>query len=191
MKVIAITGGIGSGKSVVSRILTTLGHPVYDTDSRAKELMTSSQNVIKELTQTFGASIYTNRGLNKTKLSEIVFNDENALNQLNSIVHPAVKADFLKWIHSQQGRNVVFVETALLYTGRFDQIVDSIWKITAPVPLRVERVKKRNQASEENILKRINAQVAELRNNPKDCIIENDGQKPLIPQVFHWLKSLK
>ena len=186
-RLIAITGGIGSGKSVVSRILKVMGYAVYDTDTQARRLMNQSADVKARLVACFGPEIYHNGLLNAPRLSQIVFGNNEALSCLNGIVHPAVRRDLRQWAGRCQSR-YAFVETALLYESRLCDIVDSIWKVTAPLTTRVQRVMARNGLTEAEVLARIEAQTAEDRVNEKTHIIVNDGIEALLPQVMRLLK---
>ena len=188
-RLIAITGGIGSGKSVVSRTLKVMGYAVYDTDTQARRLMNQSADVKARLVACFGPEIYHNYNglLNAHRLSQIVFGNNEALSCLNGIVHPAVRCDLRQWVGRCQSR-YAFVETALLYESRLCDIVDSIWKVTAPLTTRVQRVMARNGLTEAEVLARIEAQAAEDRVNEKTHIIVNDGIEALLPQVMRLLK---
>lgn len=185
---IAITGGIGSGKSVVSRILRVMGYAVYDTDTHARRLMNQSADLRTRLVACFGPEIYHNNGLlDAHRLSQIVFGNTEALSRLNGLVHPAVRCDLQQWASRCQSR-YAFVETALLYESRLCDIVDRIWKVTAPLATRVQRVMARNGLSEAEVLARIESQVAEERVDEKTHIVVNDGIEALLPQVMRLLK---
>lgn len=188
-KLIAITGGIGAGKSVVAAIVRAAGYAVYDCDQRAKELMTSSPAIKQALTAEFGQDIYINDTLNKQLLSNIVFTDKDALKYVNNTVHPAVREDITKWV-LQQEVMPVFVETALLQEGGIDAMVDLVWNVTAPVETRIQRVIKRNSTTREKVIERIKSQK-ELSNIKGVSIIEiiNDGTTPLLPQVMKSILS--
>lgn len=188
-RIIAITGGIGAGKSVVSSILRVAGYQVYDCDSRAKQLMNTSEEIKNALTMKFGREVYNRDGtLNKTRLSDIIFNDADALHCVNSIVHPAVRDDITRWAQ-QQEHEPLFVETAILKEGGIDTIVNEVWNVVAPVETRVARVMKRNATSRNKVMERINNQqplshCTEL--NVIDLI--NDSHTPLLPQVVNALR---
>lgn len=188
-KLIAITGGIGAGKSVVADIVRAAGYAVYDCDQRAKELMTFSPAIKQALIAEFGQDIYINDTLNKQLLSNIVFTNKDALKYVNNTVHPAVREDITKWV-LQQEVMPVFVETALLQEGGIDAMVDLVWNVTAPVETRIQRVIKRNSTTREKVIERIKSQK-ELSNIKGVSIIEiiNDGTTPLLPQVMKSILS--
>lgn len=188
MKIIAITGGIGSGKSVVSTVLRKLGYAVYDCDSRAKRLMAASEEIRRELREAFGAAVLTADGgaIDSRELSRRVFGNAEALARLNGIVHPRVRSDVRLWAEAQGERGVVFVETAILHESRLDEIVDDEWQVTAPVPVRVERVMRRNGLSEAQVLARIASQSRYITANP----IVNDGVEAVLPQIMSRLSDL-
>ncbi len=186
---IAIAGGIGSGKSMIAQLLRVMNYPVYDTDSRARQLMNESQPIKRLLIEAFGSSTYENHKLNRNYLSTIVFKDSAALKKLNAIVHPAVKQDFENWAQKQKS-HIVFFETALLYESHMDSIAQEIWKIDAPIGMRIERVKRRNAMQEDDIKRRMAAQTEELRPNEKDRLIINDNSNALMPQVIELIRQL-
>lgn len=187
-RLIAITGGIGSGKSVVSRILKVMGYTVYDTDMHARHLMNESPCVKARLVARFGSTIYHQSGeLDAHKLSQIVFGHNEALSDLNGIVHPAVRHDLQQWA-SRCPSQFAFVETALLYESGLCDIVDCVWKVTAPVRTRVQRVMARNGLTEAEVLARIKSQASEEIVDAKTHIIVNDGIEALLPQVMRLLK---
>ena len=184
-RVIAITGGIGAGKSVVSAILRVAGYQVYDCDSRAKQLMNTSPAIKQSLTLRFGQSTYKSDGtIDRTKLSATIFNDSESLSFVNSVVHPVVKNDIDKWKKGMTDDKPVFIETAILKESRLDTMVDAVWNVVAPLELRVARVIKRNNATREQVLERIGNQTTELH-CPKPVVnIINDGVTALLPQVI-------
>ena len=157
-RLIAITGGIGSGKSIISDILRAMGHKVYDCDTRAKALMDTDESIKNDLIDLISIDAVRNdRTIDRKLLSEIVFNDPDALSRLNSIVHKAVRADLRRWRDTSSDKTV-WVETAILYASRLDREVDEVWEVTAPTELRVQRVMKRNSMSREQVLARISSQ---------------------------------
>lgn len=157
---VGITGGIGSGKSTVCRILGEHGVAVYDADSRAKELMSSSEALRAALIENFGAECFTAEGLNRAYLAERVFNDAEQLATLNSIVHPAVIRDFEQWAEAQEGVYVLF-ESAILFEAGLESRVDATVAVMAPEALRVERVMERESWTREQVLARIHNQMSD------------------------------
>ena len=191
MRRIGITGGIGSGKSVVSRLLRIMGYSVYDTDSEAKRLMESSLEVVQKLSECFGRDIYHNGRLNRGLLSSRVFGESDKIVLLNSIVHTVVRFDFYRWSESLN-EEICFVESANLYESRFDELVDEVWTVTAPEELRISRVRQRSGLTEEEIKKRMAAQLSEEEKQRRAAhIIWNDGNVSVIHRVLSLLKSLE
>lgn len=195
MRLIAITGGIGSGKSIVARMVQVMGFEVYDCDSRAKALMTEDADVRQQLTEAFGDQVYLDDGsINRQHLSAVAFADKEALGRLNGIVHPATTRDLQRWSdeQSRQGATVAFVETALLRTSGLDSVVDDVWHVTAPDEVRIDRVKARNGFSREQVQARIASQENEDKVAPGEHEIVNDNNTALLPQVMQLMaKALK
>ena len=192
MKLIAISGGIGSGKSVIAGIVQVMGYPVYDCDSRAKALMTLDDELRKQLIAAFGQATYLPNGqLNREHLSKVAFTDDEALARLNSLVHPATLNDIHRWAHQQakDGASVAFVETAILRTSGLNHVVDNVWHVTAPVDVRVKRVMTRSGLTAQQVLDRIAAQQAEELIDNNDKIIINDGLSAILPQVIELIKE--
>ncbi|MDO1511246.1 dephospho-CoA kinase [Maribacter confluentis] len=173
MIVIGLTGGIGSGKTTVGRMFQDLGVPVYNSDVRAKELMNSSKNIQKELIALFGEKAFKDKKLNRAFIAEKVFKDKNLLEQLNAIVHPKVRKDFLKWSKVQTFAYVI-QETALLFENNAQKLYDEVILVTAPKELRIERVLQRDQNTRKEILSRIKNQLEDKEKvKLADYIIEN------------------
>ena len=191
-RLIAITGGIGCGKSVVSNILRALGYLVYDCDSEAKKLMNESDYIKSAIGQKISKEAITSDGLiNRPVLAKIVFNDHKLLSQLNSIVHSAVKNDIINWTKQHQTQHTLFVETAILYQSGINLFVDEVWEIQAPIDLRINRVILRNNTTAEDVQSRINSQqynIEKLHDNTK--YIVNDNIKPILPQILNLIKEL-
>ena len=185
----AITGGIGAGKSVVSRILIAMGYEVYDSDSRAKRLMDSSDEIKQQIADTFGrATISADGQINRPLLSSIVFSDPGALARLNTIVHGAVLDDIARW-QSSSPRDRLFVETAILYQSGMDKMVDDVWEVIASESIRVARIVARNNISPDEAMKRIDSQRITIASpHPLTYPIDNSGTVPLLPQIHHLLR---
>jgi dephospho-CoA kinase len=188
---IAITGGIGSGKSVVSRIVAMMGYDVYDCDSRAKRLMDTDDVIKARLQQEIHPQCVLDGCIDRKRLAEIVFSDADRLEKLNAIVHSAVRDDLRKWAQLQG--KVSFVETAILYQSELDRMVDCVWEVEAPLDLRISRVMERNSVSREEVLARISAQDSFIpsRHHPLVIPIINDGMMPLLPQIEAQLAGIK
>lgn len=181
----AITGGIGSGKSIVSKIVSALGHEVYDTDSNAKRIMDSNDAIKHRIaTEIDAGCINADGSINRPELSRIVFYERSKLTLLNNIVHGAVKEDILSVaVRHRNGR--FFIETAILYESGLDKLVDEVWVVTAPEELRIERVMKRNNLTKAQVIARIEAQsrVYDGTPHPKTVVLTNNGLQPLLPQL--------
>lgn len=191
MKLVAISGGIGSGKSVVSHLLTLLGYSVYDCDSRAKLLMNRSEDVKRELREAFGDDVITpQETVNRDVLSKIIFGNAEALKKVNSIVHPRVVAEIMS-LAGKCSDEYFFFETALPQESGLDKLADAVWLVTAPVETRIERVIKRSGLTREQVMARIASQdYSNIKNNRVEYII-NDENKSLTNQLLTLLtKSL-
>lgn len=192
MKLIALTGGIGSGKSVVAYMVQVMGHQVYDCDSRAKQLMVADEQVRQQLKQAFGEETYLPDGsLNRQHLSAVAFADDQALARLNAIVHPATASDIRRWADEQahSGATVAFIETALLRTAGLDRVVDEVWHVTAPAEVRIERVMARSGLTAQQVKDRMAAQSLEEAVAPGEQVIVNDNCTALVPQVTRMLSQ--
>lgn len=189
-KIIGITGGIGSGKSVVSRILQLMGYTVYSSDQRAKEIMVEDQSIISGLKNLFGEAAYTNSNLNRSYIATQLFQDDSKRIAMNNLVHPAVRADFQQWIENQKSP-ILFQESALLFeTGNYKSF-DGIILVTAPEEVRMQRVKERDQLTDEQVQARFNAQLSEEEKMKlTNHIIYNDGNQLLVPQILDLLRKI-
>lgn len=157
---VGITGGIGSGKSTVCAMLEEMGVAVYNSDARAKELMTTSATLREAIVARFGAECYTSEGLNRGYLAERVFGDAAELAALNSLVHPAVMNDFEAWAERQEGSYVV-LESAILFEAGLEQRVDMAVAVLSPEELRIERAMRRDGATREQVVARIGRQLSD------------------------------
>ena len=156
-KIIGLTGGIGSGKTTITAFFKEMGIPVYIADDEAKKIMQSAE-IIAEIKNAFGESLFENNVLNRAKLADIVFNDADKLAVLNSIVHPAVKNDFQSWLSQNKNEAFVVYEAAILFeSGKYKEL-DYIVTVTAPEELRIERVMKRDNTTREHVLSRMKMQ---------------------------------
>lgn len=187
---IAITGGIGAGKSVISRILRTLAYPVFDCDTEARILMGQNTGIKEAIRQRVCSDVLVNGEIDRRRLAEAVFTDTSKRLTLNAIVHSAVIERLLGW-HSSHD-TLSFVETALLYTSGLDKIVDAEWRVTAPEDIRISRVVHRNGLPAEEIRRRIASQSADENPqypHPHIFDINNDGMTAVLPQLFQALET--
>ncbi len=184
---VGITGGIGSGKSTVCSIFERLGVPVYYADLRAKQLMEDDKTLISEIKSNFGEEAYNaDNTLNRVYLSSLVFKNEDKLLLLNSLVHPIVQNDYKSWVSILDSKNYPYClkEAALLVeTGSF-KMLDKLIVVSAPLEDRIGRVMARDNASREQVLNRINAQLPEAEKiQLAHFVIYNDKIMDLMPQV--------
>lgn len=189
---VGITGGIGTGKSMVCNIFSKLGIPVYVADTEAKILMNTNSAIKQQLLALFGKDIYNeNDVLDRKKLSEIIFNDKIALAKVNAIVHPIVRKHFNKWADLQQSAYVI-QEAAILFESGQNAYFDKIILVTAPYEIKIERVMKRDNISREKVIERMNNQLTDEEKIPKsDFIINNDNKSMVLPQVLEIHKKLQ
>lgn len=193
---IAITGGIGCGKSVVSQALRVIGYQVYDCDSRAKWVMTNDSLLRQQLIDLFGQDTYLPDGsLNKPHLSAAIFGDAAALAKMNTCVHPAVARDLERQCHQYQAiygkSRPYFFESAILFESGFDKLStpDTVWTVSTPLELRITRSMLRDHATREQILSRINSQMPqEEKENRADHVIWNDPEHSILEQINNLLR---
>lgn len=191
-RLIALTGGIGSGKSVVAKTLRVLGYPVFDCDSEAKAIMDNNEDIKGEIARRICNDAIKDGSIDRPTLASAVFADAGKLAILNSIVHEAVKLRLKEWV-SIHDSNIVFVETALLYQSGLNYIVDEEWHIEAPEELRITRVMTRNSLSRNQVISRIKAQdytIPAGTPRPPVSSLSNDGINPLLPRVFSLIAGL-
>lgn len=190
---LGITGGIGSGKSVVSRLLEVMGIPVYQTDDAAKRLMSDDLRIRAELTALLGDGAYQDDGLNKPLLASYIFGHPDHARQVNGIVHPRVRQDFRQWAQTQAqgGHSLVGMESALIYEAGFQTEVDAVVMVYAPREVRIARAMRRDGASREAVKQRVDSQLDDEEKRLRaDFVLVNDDETPLIPQVLDLISSL-
>jgi dephospho-CoA kinase len=189
---IGITGGIGSGKSTVSKIFEVLGVPVYYADDASKRLMNEDEELKEKLRSVFGEGVYVDGKLNRQYLSSIVFNDPLKLALLNSIVHPATIKDAEDWM-LQQTAPYAIKEAALIFESGSQEYLDKVIGVYAPAAVRIHRVMQRDNVTRQEVLGRMSKQIDEdIKMRLCDYVIKNDEQELLIPQVIklHELVTL-
>lgn len=189
---LAIVGGIGSGKSVVSRMLGIMGVPVYDCDCRAKELMVQDPHIVQELKRMFGDECYdADGGLNRGYLASCIFVDERNTKRVNALVHPVVTADFCAWAQ-RQCVPVVAVETALLYESGMAEVVDRTLLVWTDKETSIKRTISRSGMSRTQVLNRMAKQMTtDDLLLLTDYAIYNGGSNAVLPVVVELLAELQ
>ena len=185
--VIGITGGIGTGKSTITKQLCKMGYAVYDTDSEAKRLIVEDITVRQQIEQLLGKEVYADGVYQTALVAQRVFADKSLLAQLNAIVHPTVKADILRWATMQDspsfrkglGVGLFFIECAILYQAGFDKLCDKVIVITAPEEVRLARAVARDHSTIDKVRARMRAQNTEQDILRADWVINNDGKTPI------------
>lgn len=189
-KIIGLTGGIGSGKTTIAKYIESLGIPVYIADDVAKKVLELPE-IKKEIAAHFGEEIFENGKLNRQKLAEIVFNNPDNLQELNEIVHPAVRKDFDVWLRNHSHFQWVVKEAAILFESGSFKDCDVIITVTAPLEDRIRRIIARDHTTVENINDRIKNQwTDEMRNEKSDYVVENVNVKVAMRQIDEILKKM-
>lgn len=188
---IGITGGIGSGKTVVSDILRVKEIPVYDADNESKRLIVSDDTLKSKLTQLLGDDIYFADGsLNRKLMASKIFHDKDLITQVNQIIHPAVGRDFSCWAEKQKSP-IVATECALLFESGLNKRIDYSIMVYAPLPIRIQRAMQRDNATREQIEARIKNQMDDdKKRDLADFVIMNDNRTAILPQVNQLLSNL-
>ena len=172
---VGLTGGIGSGKSTVAKILLELGFPVYNSDKRAKWLMNNDSILKNNISSIFGENSYINGVLNTNFISNIVFSDPDKIVQLNSLVHPSVSKDFDKWLKLNISHNIIFKEAAILIESGAYLKMNKIILVESRNDLKIERILKRDSTDFDSVKKRMDSQSSDIKNKKYvDYIIENN-----------------
>ena len=189
---IGITGGIGSGKSTVSQIISHLGYKVYDSDARAHEIINENKLIKDKLIESFGSDIYQGSTFNKKYVSKLIFNDESAKTKINSIIHPEVINDFKNWVKENKIEKFLFKESALLFESSSYKDLDRTVYIYCDKDTRIERIKIRDPHRTRNeIEKIINNQISsDEANKLTDYNLVNDEKKLLLPKVVKLLDDI-
>lgn len=185
MKIVGLTGGIGSGKTTVARFFEKLDIPVYIADEAGKRLMNSSDEIRVKIIDLFGEAAYEGSVPQRKYIASKVFNDSELLSRLNQIIHPAVEADFKNWLTEQSSEYVIYEAAILFETGGYKKCDFSIL-VKAPQKLRIERLQKRDNSSKEEIKQRMNNQWSdEKKSELADFIINNEDLTQTKLQVEH------
>lgn len=188
---VGITGGIGSGKSVICSVFNKLGIPVFSADNAAKVLMEKNQLVKSRLIALLGDDIYLENGaLHRNKMAGIIFNDQIALRKVNEIVHPVVRNEFNSWAKKQTSAYVV-QEAAILFESGQSGYFDKIVLVIAPLELRIKRVMQRDNTTREKVLERMKNQWAdEKKIEQSDFVVLNDNSAMVLPQILEIHQKL-
>ncbi len=190
---LGVTGGIGSGKSIVCRIFDEMGIPIYDADTEAKRLLDFEINVRQKVILLLGEKAYSCEGkANRAYIASIVFADDSKLKALNQIIHPAVQADYLDWVSKQKDHSLVIKEAAIMFESGSYIGMDYIVAVVAPKEIRIQRVMDRDGKTEEQVLGIMQKQLSEteLIKRSNNLII-NDNKVPVLKQVLELLIQLQ
>ncbi|MDZ7897153.1 MAG: dephospho-CoA kinase [Arcicella sp.] len=192
MKLIGITGGIGSGKSIVCKVFAAMGVPIYEADSRAKYLMNNDLSLKKSIQNLLGEQAYIPTGeYNRVWVASQVFNNPELLKQLNTIVHPRVREDAENWIQKHSKAPFLLYEAALMKAAGDGNNFNKVIVVKSPIDLRIKRVQRRDNRSEQEIRDIIARQISdEERLKIADFVIENDEVQPLLEQILDIEKVL-
>lgn len=188
---IGLTGGIGSGKTIVSKIFEIVGVPVFDADSAAKKIMNENVSLKKQLIAEFGERVYANNELNKKYLSSIVFNDAYKLDKLNALVHPVAIEAGINWANTHKNIPYIIKEAALLFESGSAANLNFVIGVYAPESLRIKRVMKRDNFSFEEATARLRNQIDDnIKMKLCDFTIINDDNHLLISQILNLHKKI-
>jgi len=191
MKKLGLTGGIGVGKTYVSKVLQQMGIPVFNSDVEAKNCMAEDKGLMQNIKTSFGEKIYDNGVLQKEELAKIVFNNSERLAELNTLVHPVVKQRFDDWC-TQQTAELVIKEAAILFESDAHLGLDAVICVSATEKVRIERVQKRDGSSVAEIKSRMDKQMLQSKKEElADFVIVNDGEQLLLPQLIKALKEME
>ena len=182
---IGVTGGIGSGKTIVCKVFEQLGIPVFNADINAEQIINQDIGIREKFLKHFGNQIYEGDIINKKILASIIFSNIEARLKVNSIVHPVLKEYFEEWLEQYRAKKYVIKEAALLFEAGTYQDLDEIITVFAPEELRISRVIQRDNTTIEETKTRINSQLDEnIKLNKADYIIYNDEDQLIIPQIL-------
>lgn len=188
---VGITGGMGSGKTIVCEIFIRLGISLYNADNKAKWLMNNNENLKQQLIERWGNRLYKNNQLDRSFLADIIFTDKKALEYVNSIVHPAVNIDFKKWCFLHTKEVYVIEESALLFESMAFSDMDVMVTVYSPENIRIERVIRRDNVPRAQVINRMNNQLSdEEKVKRSDFVIYNNEKQSLLEQVLNLHNTL-
>ena len=180
---IGLTGGIGAGKTTVSKIFKSLGIPVFNSDEHSKNLLVKNKGTIKEIIKEFGEAIMEDESINFPKLSQIIFTDKKKLESINNILHPKVALLFSEWLKKKKCKYII-KESALLFESNTASLLDKIILVQSVKKTRIQRVIQRDNRTQKEVERIINNQIKEKEIiNCVDYIINNDKKELLVPKV--------
>lgn len=188
---LGITGGIGSGKSTISKVLSLIGVPVYIADEESKKLTATSPIIRQKLIDAFGENLYEGTKLNKALLASYIFNDTEKLKTANKIIHPEVEKHFQEWLVIHKDYPIVGHEAAILFESGLSSLMDKVLMVYAPKEIRIQRVLKRDNTTRQQILDRMDKQMSdEEKAKLSDYVITNDGETSIITQVLYLVDKM-
>lgn len=191
---VGLTGGIGSGKTTVCSVFKQLGIPVYHADIQARLLSDTDTDIKTALTDLFGKNIYTQSGLDRKRLSGIIFFNSDLLQKVNAIIHPKVKEHFNHWMNEHTDMKYIIHEAAILFESGLNTFFNKIITVAAPEDIRIKRIMKREGVTEDYVRNIMKNQWPERRKkNLSDYVIVNDQKKLILPQILkihHELTAL-
>lgn len=190
---VGITGGIGSGKTHICKLLELMNFSVFYSDAEAKKIQNTNAYVRGKLTELYGEEAYTEEELNRKFIAEIIFNNPTAKKELEEIIHPKVAEAFTTWCEEKANTNerIVFIESAILYESGFDKMVDKVVMIYADEDVRIERSMRRDGADRTAIEERIKNQSSDKEKCKKaDFIIYNNPNDLINKQIIEIIKAL-
>ena len=192
MKIIGITGGIGSGKSVVSGIFRQLGIPVYDADKAVHTLYDRYPELVRRVSEEIGAEVVDARGrIDRKKLGAAVFADQSLLKKLNKLVHPLVRKDFKDWSSQHRHAPYLLKEAAILFESSTDKDCDAVITVVAPEELRIQRLRSRDQRSVADIRKVMESQLSDEEKTARSqFVIRNGESDAILPQILAIHESI-
>lgn len=191
---VGITGGIGSGKSTITSLFHDLGVPIYNSDERAKWLLSNDVDLMDQIKILFGQESYSNNKLNRAHIANIVFQDNDMLKELNAIVHPLVKIDFENWLLLQKKEPLVIKEAAILIESGAYKELDVLIVVLADKKTRIKRVINRDNVSKEDVEKRMKTQISDserlkFANFSVDNNTDQSNLKMLVGELYKQLLS--
>jgi len=187
---LGVTGGIGSGKTIICSIFSALGVPIFYADEKAKILTETCEELKKAIIDEFGKESFNKSGYNRQYMASLVFRDQKSLLKLNQLIHPVVEKEFLHWFSLQNYHYVIF-EAAILFESGADKMMDYSVMVDAPLQLRIDRIMKRDECKREEVEFRMQNQwSAETIRRMADWVVTNDDKTLILPQILKLHKHL-